>query len=143
MQWRLIRQSVYGPSALTSLEPCGNQHLVTKPSGVFLYQPGCPGSRILLGKVDGSGITSVSTPSDLSTTGGFTCSARDPAGGFFVMANGQSDAGPRLYHLAENGAVHVRTEHPSARRDWRAAAVSSSPPARWPFRPTEPFTSIR
>jgi hypothetical protein len=106
-------KSVYGPAALTSLDPCGTQHLATNPSGAFLYQPGCLGSGILLGKSDGSGIAGVPTPSDVSITGGFTCSARDPAGGFFVMAKGQSDGGPRLYHLAESGAgglVHVRTE---------------------------------
>jgi len=61
---------------------------------VFLYQPGCNGSALYRGNVDGSGVAEVRgfTPTS-------TCTARDPKGGFYIVIDDCPECITRTYHL--------------------------------------------
>lgn len=85
---------------------CVLEDLEIGASGVFLYQPGCNGSPLLRGNVDGSGVSAL-YDTDLSGTsplhaGNFACSARDPAGGFYVLVWDWANGGEALFHLDED-----------------------------------------
>lgn len=78
------------------------------PTDLFLFSYGCDGSPILRGNFDGSGVIELYKPGS-SPIGAdtFTCLARDPAGGFYVMVTGDGTgtrptSGTRIYHLADD-----------------------------------------
>jgi len=110
------QQLVYSPSKLITIDSCADQDLVINPSGIFLYAPGCLGSSILRGNIDGSGVDKLYDPMPNPINGGnFLCEARDPAGGFYMIVDDIGGGSPRMYHVAEdaNGAVgltHVVTD---------------------------------
>jgi hypothetical protein len=96
---------VYDQSAV---QTCGGacEDLAAARSGVFLFQPGCNGSPILRGQSDGSGVgilyaASLLQPSTISADN-FNCVARDPAGGFYFIAEDSTNNSPRLYHVTED-----------------------------------------
>ena len=92
---------VYPNALLDNAENCALQDLTAAPTGVFLYQPGCNGSPLYRGKVDGSGVATVT---------GFNvthmCTARDPKGGFYIVVDDFPPGAARIYHLAD-GATDV------------------------------------
>jgi hypothetical protein len=104
-------QLVYPATQLQQISNCTDEHLSTDPSGAFMYLPGCNGYPALRGNVDGSGVSvlyqSGSAYPPAAQT--FTCTARDPAGGFYMLASGTSTGGtgggPRVYHVAETGTA--------------------------------------
>ncbi len=87
---------VYPNALLENSETCALQGLSAAPTGVFLYQPGCNGSPLYRGNVDGSGV---------ATFTGFTptviCTARDPKGGFYIVVDDCPECVTRIYHLAD------------------------------------------
>jgi hypothetical protein len=94
---------------------CYGEEVTATPSGVFLYQPGCMGTSLLRGRVDGS-VGTLYQPTAAPIYGAdFLCTARDPRGGFYVMVNDLSREQPRVYHFAEDaqgtmGITHLVTE---------------------------------
>ena len=95
---------VYAASLLQDVANCAMQGIATAHSGVFLYLPGCNGSPLLRGNADGSGVAVLYQVSSSPINGSnFLCSARDPAGGFYIMAVQNIDgSGIHMYHVAEN-----------------------------------------
>ena len=87
---------VYANALLENRENCALQDLSAAPTGTFLYQPGCNGSPMYRGNVDGSGV---------ATFTGFTptikCTARDPRGGFYILDEDCPECVFRIYHLAD------------------------------------------
>lgn len=110
--WRFTAaggQVVYDMSRLKDSYGCAAQDLAAGPSGIFLYQPGCNGYPILRGNADGSGVgvlydTAILQPSTPLPAENFTCVARDPSGGFYMIIDVYVDGStePRLYHVAED-----------------------------------------
>jgi hypothetical protein len=109
-------QHVYDISLLGPADNCATKDLAAAPSGVFLYQSGCNGYPLLRGNADGSGVSVLyqagSAPPIPASN--FLCLARDPLGGFAVVADDPTDYAPRLYHVAENtegvmGATLIET----------------------------------
>jgi hypothetical protein len=104
------QQLVFPDSKLQNAFGAGE--LTVNPSGVFLYLPGGP---VLRGNTDGSSVAVLYQPSSPPIHADrLTCTARDPAGGFFLMANDGQGEQPRLYHLTEDasgttGITHVVT----------------------------------
>ncbi len=87
---------VYPNALLDNAENCALHDLTAAPTGVFLYQPGCNGSPLYRGNVDGSGVAKV--------TGFFVthiCTARDPNGGFYIVVDDFPPGATRIYHLAD------------------------------------------
>jgi hypothetical protein len=102
-------QVVYDMTRLKDTFGCASQDLAAAPSGIFLYQPGCNAYPILRGQADGSGVgvlydTVVLQPSSPLPADNFTCVARDPSGGFYMIVDVYVDGStePRLYHVAED-----------------------------------------
>lgn len=87
---------VYPTAMLQSAEGCTRRDLTAAPTGVFLYQPGCNGSALYRGNVDGSGVATVTgfTPTSV-------CTARDPKGGFYMVIDDCPQCATRIYHLAD------------------------------------------
>jgi hypothetical protein len=96
---------VYDFAQIGGMSDCACEDLTTAPSGVFLYAPGCNGSPLLKGNVDGAGISTFATPPALDDGGfaNFICSARDPAGGFYTVLRDENMS-PRLYRFAESAS---------------------------------------
>jgi len=118
--WRFTAgggQIVYDMSRLKDSYGCADQDLAAGPSGIFLYQPGCNGYPILRGKANGSGVdvlydTVVLQPSSPLPASNFSCVARDPSGGFYliiVAATGIGNAaiGEKLFIAAGTVKVHL------------------------------------
>ena len=92
-------------------EGCAGEDLSVARSGVFLYQTGCNAFPLVRGNVDGSGVevlykTELLGHSPLAANN-FLCSARDPKGGFYVVADTSTsddvaDTRRTLYHLSED-----------------------------------------
>jgi hypothetical protein len=84
---------------------CATEDLAVAASGVFVYQPGCNGSPIVRGNVDGSGVAVLlgSSPVQPNALGdqNFLCSGRDPVGGFYTIIQDASSNLPRLVHFDE------------------------------------------
>lgn len=81
-----------------------------------MYEPGCLDYPLLRGHTDNSGLTILYT-SNLMGSGSaiaasnFLCTARDPAGGFYVMTEDDSGiVADRLFHVADDadGASGLR-----------------------------------
>jgi len=87
---------VYANGLLENRDGCALQDLSAAPTGTFLYQPGCNGSPMYHGNVDGSGV---------ATFTGFTptikCTARDPKGGFYILTEDCPACVFRIYHLPD------------------------------------------
>ena len=97
---------VYDPKTLNWGDSCATEDLSAARSGVFLYQPGCNGSPLVRGDVDGSGVgvlykSEYAGGSPLKASN-FVCSARDPKGGFYVVTRVPDGLAPELYHLTED-----------------------------------------
>jgi len=93
----LTGQTLAYPNAmLDNAENCAAQDLTAAPTGTFLYQPGCNGSPLYRGNVDGSGVAKV-TGFNLS----HICTARDPKGGFYIVVDDFPPGATRIYHLAD------------------------------------------
>jgi len=106
-------EMVYDDTQVLGGTNCATEDLAVQSSGVFLYQPGCNGSPIVRGKLDGSGAVVLfdEQPNTLNVHN-FLCVARDPAGGFFVMAEDDDTGDSTLLHFGEdvsetNGATRV------------------------------------
>jgi hypothetical protein len=98
-------QLVYSSMQLSDTEGCATQDLKAAPSGVFLYQPGCNGSPLLRGNVDGSGVGVLYEGASLrQPASNFLCSSRDPSGGFYFLAERADDYSPQLYHVSEDAS---------------------------------------
>jgi hypothetical protein len=104
-------QLVYPATQLQQISNCADEHLSTDPSGAFMYLPGCNSYPALRGNVDGSGVSvlyqSGAIPPGAQT---FGCTARDPAGGFYLLATGTNTgstggSSPRIYHITETGSA--------------------------------------
>jgi hypothetical protein len=102
-------QLVYDAGKGVATFGCAAEDLAAAPSGVFLFQPGCNASPILRGRSNGSDVatlynTTVLQPSSPIPAENFTCVARDPTGGFYVVIAVYDNGGdaPVLYHVAEN-----------------------------------------
>jgi hypothetical protein len=94
---------LYGPSVLQGGTDCATEDLAVQTSGVFVYQPGCNGSPIVRGNVDGSGTQVLfqwmpGQPNKIDVQN-FLCSGRDPAGGFFTVLEDETTSDPRLVHF--------------------------------------------
>ncbi len=100
-------QRVYDNASLVDNTSCACKDLAVSRSGEFLYQPGCNGSPLLRGNIDGSGIYALYQTDTFGTSPlhahNFLCSARDPQGGFCVFLQGISDS--QLYHLCEDSTT--------------------------------------
>jgi hypothetical protein len=100
---------LYSHPAVEGGSGCTTEDLRIGPSGVFLYEPGCNGAPLLRGNVDGSGVgvlyqgTVFQAPPSPYTPN-FTCLARDPAGGFYVMVGAVDFEAPNLYHVTEDAS---------------------------------------
>ena len=81
---------------------------LTDPSGAFMYLPGCNGYPALRGNVDGSGVQvlyqSGAIPPGAQT---FGCTARDPAGGFYLL--GLSTSGLAVGARKGDTTIYVRS----------------------------------
>ena len=104
-------QLVYADSSLGPSCARGNitrGTFAVGPTGLFLFSHGCDGSPMLRGNFDGSGVIELYKPSSSPIAAdNFTCLARDPAGGFYVMVTGDGTgtrppSGTRIYHLADD-----------------------------------------
>jgi len=97
---------VYDKTQLVSTDSCANLDLAVARSGTFLYQPGCNGYPLLRGHADGSGVgpiyTTAVSPPNILPASNFSCSARDPSGGFYFIIQDVDDYAPRLYHMTED-----------------------------------------
>lgn len=87
---------VYANALLENRENCAAQDLSAAPTGTFLYQPGCNGSEMYRGNVDGSGVATFT-----GFLPNFICTARDPNGGFYIVLDDCPDCVPRIYHLPD------------------------------------------
>ena len=87
---------VYANALLENRENCALHDLTAAPTGVFLYQPGCNGSPLYRGNLDGSGVATV-TGFTLTTI----CTARDPKGGFYIVVDDCPECVTRIYHLPD------------------------------------------
>jgi hypothetical protein len=103
---------LFPESMLKSTDGCAAQELTANPSGVFLYEPGCNIYPILRGNADGSAVRVLYEPTLAPIYGGnFLCTARDPAGGFYMMVNDVDGGSPRMYHVSEDAEGAVGLEH--------------------------------
>jgi len=91
---------VYPNDQLENRENCALQDLSATPTGAFLYQPGCNGSALFRGNVDGSG---VSTVTGFYVT--YICTARDPRGGFYMAVDDFPPGAFRIYHFADGATA--------------------------------------
>jgi hypothetical protein len=98
----------YSVVDLARTAACATEDLASAPSGVFLYQPGCDESPLLRGHASGAGVDILyraglagSKPISASN---FVCTARDPAGGFYVVTRQAAGFAPILYHVDENAS---------------------------------------
>lgn len=94
---------LYDSNTLQGGTDCATQDLALQTSGMFVYQPGCNGSPIVRGNVDGSGTDVLfqwmpGTPNALSVQN-FLCSAPDPAGGFYTIIEDEVTSHSRLVHF--------------------------------------------
>jgi hypothetical protein len=107
------QQVVYPPAipgftCVSESVPAG--HLAVGPAGLFLFSSGCPRSALMRGNLDGSGLIPLYQPNPSPVSAdSFTCLARDPAGGFYMMVTGDGTgatprAGTRLYHVADDAS---------------------------------------
>jgi hypothetical protein len=100
---------VYGHQALEGGGGCAAEDFRIASSGVFLYEPGCNVAPLLRGNVDGSGVAvlyqgAVFKAPQSPYIPNFTCAARDPAGGFYVIVGSVDFEPPNLYHIAEDAS---------------------------------------
>jgi hypothetical protein len=98
--------SRYGVKALERTADCATEDLATTGSGVFLYHAGCDESPLLRGYAAGTGVdvlyrAGLADSKPISASN-FVCSARDPAGGFYVVTRQATGFAPILYHVNEN-----------------------------------------
>lgn len=93
---------VYDISQMHGVNACVGEELEIQRSGTFLYLPGCDGSPVVRGHVDGSGTIALfdGHPNALNARF-FLCAARDPAGGFFIMIEDDTTNDPKLMHFDE------------------------------------------
>ena len=103
MLMRKSSKNVYAGSELGLEQDCACQDFSIVPSGVFLYEPGCNGSGINRGNIDGSGVGVLFRATGAAPTyaNNFICNGRDPLGGFYVLTENLS-AGGRLLHFTED-----------------------------------------
>ena len=110
---------MYSPSAARiAVGGCAAEDLAATTLGVFLYQPGCNGSALVRGNIDGTGVgdlyqTTILQPGPIPADN-FLCSGRDPTGGFYVVIEDYAEDAPRLYHLTQdaqgtNGVTWIQT----------------------------------
>jgi hypothetical protein len=97
---------VYDSARMQGSRGCATEDLAVARSGRFLYQPGCLGSPILHGDVNGAGVTTLYEidrikPSEIHADA-FNCVTRDPLGGFYLVVG--ATGGPRLYHVTEDAS---------------------------------------
>jgi hypothetical protein len=105
------QQLVYGYEILGNPFTClTTGRFAVNSAGLFLFNVGCDGSALLRGNLDGSGVIPLYQPNASPVSADrFTCLARDPAGGFYVMVTGDGTgttptSGTRLYHLADDAS---------------------------------------
>jgi len=84
----------YPNALLDNAESCALQDLTAAPTGLFLYQPGCNGSPLYRGNVDGSEVAKVT---GFNAT--HVCTARDPNGGFYIVVADFPPDATSIYHL--------------------------------------------
>jgi hypothetical protein len=98
-------ENVYAPEALHWSSGCACEDLAVAQTGTFLYQPGCNGSPLIRGDVNGGDVgvlyDSVFNKDNPLEAQNFLCVARDPAGGFYVVVDNDLNH-TELYHLDEN-----------------------------------------
>ena len=100
---------LYTSQQLQGTNNCATQDLAISTHGVFLYQPGCNGSSLMRGRIDGSKVERFyeAEPAGINpmNANNFLCAARDPLGGFYVI--GQTPDGSQLYHLCEGATRYA------------------------------------
>jgi hypothetical protein len=97
---------LYDAGQLERTAGCAAEDLAVSGTGEFLYQPGCNPSPLMRGYADGSGVgvlyeAGKETKVPISASN-FVCSARDPAGGFYVVTRNAAGLLPLLYHVNEH-----------------------------------------
>lgn len=112
---------------------CATEDMAVGRSGVFLYQPGCNGSPLGRGNIDGSGVATV-YESTLGLIGGerypvstFGCSGRREGGGFYTVLEGglleAESTRNRLFYFTEEanqdgGFSEILTDPPLAKASY-------------------------
>jgi len=79
-------EPLFGERELMGASGCATEELAVSLSGVFVYQPGCNGSPMVMGTLDGTELW-LSFESDFGAPGSYTnslCSTRAPGGGFYA-----------------------------------------------------------
>ncbi|MFO0615679.1 MAG: hypothetical protein U0414_24000 [Polyangiaceae bacterium] len=110
-------KEVYSGTDIGDGTGCATEDLAMQASGVFLYQVGCNGSPLVRASALG-GAPDTIQPKSFANASNFVCSARDPAGGFYVMASPDlADATASLVHADEDFAlpagIQTIVTHPS------------------------------
>lgn len=119
---------VYADHMFEGNSGCATADFAMQRSGVFLYEPGCNGSPLIKGNLDGSGEavlfqSTLGDPEPPFEAENFICTARDPTGGFKVMIRDFNFA-PHLLHIDEDGSWRSISTTPSlaeAQRDHSTA----------------------
>jgi hypothetical protein len=80
---------IFSERALQGAQGCATEELAVQTSGVFIYQPGCNGSPLVMGNVDGSGIRNAFEfdfgGGSISEYTNAICSTRAPGAGFYSV----------------------------------------------------------
>lgn len=80
-------EPLLGERELMGASGCTTEELAVSRSGVFVYQPGCNGSPLVMGTLDGTEPW-LAFESDFGEAGAYTnsrCSTRAPGGGFYSV----------------------------------------------------------